>query len=153
MVGTREFALKGKEAQNRRKNQKQELWLEYYLGECELNATEAARKVGYKHPRVDGPRLAKVLADVIDSKIEERKSKARMGAEEAMALLADIARNKSHRQQIKALELHLKIHGLLSEEVHVHTDKQKILSELDEVLEAIGAARGKPLKTNGFDQN
>lgn len=34
---------------------KQRLFLEYFLGECQFNATAAARKAGYKFPNVEGP--------------------------------------------------------------------------------------------------
>jgi len=36
---------------------KQRLFVEYFLGECEYNASAAARKAGYKSPYVEGARL------------------------------------------------------------------------------------------------
>ena len=36
---------------------KQRAFVEHFLGEAQWNATEAARRAGYKHPNMAGPRL------------------------------------------------------------------------------------------------
>jgi phage terminase small subunit len=48
---------------------KQKLFLDYLLGECQYNATAAARKAGYKYPNVEGTRLlatASIQAQIDD---------------------------------------------------------------------------------------
>lgn len=34
---------------------KQRAFINYYLGESKMNATDAARRAGYKHPNKQGP--------------------------------------------------------------------------------------------------
>lgn len=66
----------------------QRVWLESYL-QC-WNATEAARIAGYKHPNVQGPRLAN--AAKMQAAISARVEQAAMGANEVLARLAQHAR-------------------------------------------------------------
>lgn len=62
---------------------------EYFI--CGMNATEAARRLGYAHPNTQGPRL---LVNVgIKSEIENRLKEKHMSADEVIARLADIARS------------------------------------------------------------
>lgn len=67
---------------------KRRAWIEEYLT-C-WNATEAARRVGYKHPNAQGPRL---LLDVsIQEIIEKRIAEKAMSADEVLLRLAEQAR-------------------------------------------------------------
>jgi hypothetical protein len=69
-------------------SRKQRVFVEEYL-KC-WNATEAARRAGYKHPNVQGPRL---LVNVsIQQAIETRLSELKMGADEVLIRLAEQAR-------------------------------------------------------------
>lgn len=69
-------------------SRKQRVFVEEYL-KC-WNATEAARRAGYKHPNVQGPRL---LVNVsIQQAIESRLSELKMGADEVLIRLAEQAR-------------------------------------------------------------
>lgn len=61
------------------------MWIAEYL-RC-FNATEAARRAGYKHPNVQGSQKKSKFADEISEALEEKA----MSAEEAMARLGDIA--------------------------------------------------------------
>lgn len=63
----------------------QKAWLEEYL-QC-FNATEAARRVGYKNPRVSGHSNKQKFADEIAERLREKH----MDAEEVLALQADVA--------------------------------------------------------------
>lgn len=65
---------------------KQKVWLEEYF-KC-WNATEAARRAGYKHPNVRGPENKTKFADEIKARLDEKA----MTAEEVLAHLADQAR-------------------------------------------------------------
>lgn len=56
------------------------------------NATEAARRVGYKYPEVDGARLKN--DPEIDAAIKARISEAAMSADEVLHRLAEQARNE-----------------------------------------------------------
>lgn len=67
---------------------KRRIFIEEYL-QC-WNATEAARRVGYKHPNNQGPRL---LLDVgIQGEIKRRLDEKAMGADEVLTRLAEQAR-------------------------------------------------------------
>jgi phage terminase small subunit len=67
---------------------KRRAFLEEFL-EC-FNATEAARRAGYKHPNVQGPTLVKL--SIIEDEIERRLKAKAMTADEALGRLADMAR-------------------------------------------------------------
>jgi phage terminase small subunit len=75
---------------------KRQAWLDQYL-QC-WNATEAARRVGYKHPNTQGPRL---LVDVsIAAEIQKRLDEMVMSADEVLRLLSRQA-NASHKSWVK----------------------------------------------------
>ncbi len=75
---------------------KRQAWLDQYL-QC-WNATEAARRVGYKHPNTQGPRL---LVDVsIAAEIKKRLDEMVMSADEVLRLLSRQA-NASHKSWVK----------------------------------------------------
>ena len=65
------------------------VFIEEYL-ECGFNATEAARRAGYKHPNVKGSQLVKVSA--IAEKIAQRIKEKSMTADEVLLRLAEQAR-------------------------------------------------------------
>jgi phage terminase small subunit len=75
-------------AAKRRLSTKQRVFVEEYLI-C-WNATEAARRAGYKHPNVQGPRL---LVNVsIQAAIQARVDEIAMSANEALLRLTEQAR-------------------------------------------------------------
>lgn len=59
--------------------------------ECGLNATEAARQLGYAFPNTQGPRL--LLNVGVREEINRRLTEKHMGADEVLARLADMARS------------------------------------------------------------
>lgn len=61
------------------------IWLSEYL-RC-FNATEAARRAGYKWPNKVGPEKKQKFAEEIEDAIQERI----MSADEALSMLSDIA--------------------------------------------------------------
>jgi len=67
---------------------KERVWLEEYF-KC-WNATEAARRAGYKHPNKIGPRKL----DKFAGEIEERIAEKVMTADQALARLSEIARGE-----------------------------------------------------------
>lgn len=67
---------------------KRQVFVEEYL-RC-WNATEAARRVGYKHPNKMGPRLVKV--GIIAEEIKRRIAEKAMATDEILLRLADQAR-------------------------------------------------------------
>ena len=69
-------------------SRKQQLWIEYYLQHW--NATEAARLVPYKVPRVSGPR--NLHNTLVQEAIKARLDEVAMGANEVLHRLAEQAR-------------------------------------------------------------
>jgi hypothetical protein len=68
---------------------KQRLFIEYYLGESNGNAADAARKAGYGSPETLGPRLVKKRS--VQAAISARIATAAMPANEVLARLSEIA--------------------------------------------------------------
>lgn len=64
---------------------KERMFVEYFLGESFFNATDAARRAGYKHPNVQGPRMLVKVS--IRNAIKERIEEAAMTANEVLARL------------------------------------------------------------------
>jgi len=69
-------------------NIKQQVFLEEYL--CCWNATEAAKRAGYKHPNKQGPRLLVHVG--IQEAVQKRLQEKHMSADEVLARVAEIAR-------------------------------------------------------------
>jgi len=67
----------------------QRMFVEYYLGESEASAADAARRAGYRCPETLGPRLVKRSA--IRAAIDARVETAAIAANEILARIADVA--------------------------------------------------------------
>lgn len=69
---------------------KQQLFVNAYLGHANLNATEAARIAGYRFPNVQGSQLKKEpdIAAAIASRLKEQT----LAADEVLRILSDQAR-------------------------------------------------------------
>jgi phage terminase small subunit len=70
-------------------NYKERLFVSYFLGESNGNATDAARRAGYVHPNKIGPRLAVKVG--IRAAIEARLAGPALTADEVLARLSDQA--------------------------------------------------------------
>jgi phage terminase small subunit len=86
------------------------------------NATEAARRAGYKQPNTQGPRL--LVNDGVKARIKEVLDDAAMSSEECLQLLSDIARGDqpAHPSQLKALELVGKAHAMFIDRSKTEVD-------------------------------
>jgi phage terminase small subunit len=119
--------------------EKQKRFADYYIETG--NATESARKAGYKQPHVQGSQNLEKLSvsEYVNSRLKELSDKRIMDAEEVMTLLTSIARDEeeedvvvfgengpeiatkgmSAKDRLKALEL-------LGKRYVMWTDKQQI---------------------------
>jgi hypothetical protein len=68
---------------------RQRLFVAHYLGASKLNASDAARRAGYLHPNVVGPRIARL--PVVQAAIEAKLDEAGLTADEVLAHLSAIA--------------------------------------------------------------
>lgn len=71
---------------------KQQAFIDYYLGESRMNATDAARRAGYKQPGVQGAQNLIKLSGPIKEATEARHEKAVAKQDEILELFTSIAR-------------------------------------------------------------
>jgi len=67
---------------------KRQALIDHYF-ECGFNATEAARRAGYKHPNVQGPTL--VNLSIVKEEIQRRLAERTLSADQVLSLLAEHA--------------------------------------------------------------
>ena len=67
---------------------KRKAWLEHYF-QCGMNATEAARRAGYKWPNKVGHRIQEAMQAEIDARLDEMA----MSSREVLARLGEMARS------------------------------------------------------------
>lgn len=70
-------------------NYRQRRFIAYYLGVSNGNATDAARRAGYPHPKENGTRLLSYVA--VRAAIDAKLDQVAMGQDEILARLSDIA--------------------------------------------------------------
>jgi len=115
---------------------KRRAWLDAYVGEAAGDGTKAAQIAGMGNAhscRVAGSRLKHALADVIAAwKLKQHEAK-KMGQEEALELLAGVARGErdASTTELKALELVLKVEGALNDKLDIRVTKEELLAQLD----------------------
>lgn len=120
-------------------------FVDAYVGPAKWNATEAAKMVGYSHPSTQGPATARKYRELIDWWVLEHKGLLVVGPVECMEILASIARNPKHKDQLRAVELAMKAHGLLSEKLLISTDRRVLESQVAELAQRLVQGRLKEL--------
>ena len=131
-------------AKRPRVSERVERFIKAYVGEARQNATEAARMAGYKAARSIGWQLTHKFRDLIEAELLKTKSTALMSVEEAQKLMSDIARGtlpNPNPSQLKALELALKMHGMLNDKLNISYDRSELSSQLDAALAALANAK------------
>lgn len=115
--------------------EKQKRFVDYYIETG--SSVEAARRAGYKHPKVQGPRLLAKVRPYVEERLKKLEDERIASAEEVLRLLTSAARGEmdeevvvvvgngknarvvkerrqiSPRDRIKAAELLAKRYGLL----------------------------------------
>ena len=112
-------------------------FLKFYFGEARGDATEAARLMGLRWPHGCGKRYKERLWGIIQEHEQALFERTTLGIEEAQALLAEIARSKTHKDQLKALELVLRIHGLLDVKLDIKLDAKSLQNEIFRAVDMI----------------
>lgn len=125
----------------RRVTGKIKAFVDAWAGPAKFNLSEAARLAGYGNPRRRGHELAKKYGDLLEAAKVEALKALKMSADEAEQGVADIARDPTHRDRIKALEMFLKMHGKLSDKLQVTVDRATLNKQLDELISTMAAAR------------
>lgn len=127
-----------------RLSKKQQTWLDYYCSASKMNATDAARRAGYKDPYKSGFENSKKLQKQISQRLQVLKEKsgasimAQQEVAERLSRFADgslmvkqLANNSklveapvAPKDQLKALELLGKSYGMF-------VDKKEVNGNLD----------------------
>lgn len=112
--------------------------------------SEAARIAGFKHARAVAVSLCKKHAQLVAEAEAEGRKGLKVSADEAEQILADIARDPTHRDRLKAAETFLKMHGKLSDKLQVTVDRATLNKQLDELIATMAAARSAERELPGL---
>ena len=116
---------------------KQQAFIDYYLGESKMNATDAARRAGYKQPKVQGAQNLSKLNLEIKKATEARHEKAVAKQDEIFELFTSIARAEETETIVTSkgqivehvpaqIKDRLKAAELLGRAYAMFTDKQEV---------------------------
>jgi hypothetical protein len=103
--------------------------------------SEAARLVGYKNPRAHACLIKKKHPQLVAEAEGEAVKLLKVSSEEAEQIVAQIARDPTHRDRLKAAETFLKMHGKLSDKLQVIVDRPTLNKQLDELIASMATAR------------
>jgi len=121
----------------KRMTPKVKAWLVAYGGEAMLNATEAARLVGYAEPEKMASRLKRLWGAEVAEAEEKFQNKFRISDEELDRHLSEIARNPEHRDRLRALELIARMKGRLNDKLKIEVDRKGMLKEIEQILSSL----------------
>lgn len=126
---------------------KQQAFINYYLGESKMNATEAARLAGYKHPNKQGPENLVKLGAYIQKATEEKRNSAIMKQDEILQLFSSIARGEEKEKVMSAsgkveelpvsVKDRIKAAELLGKAYAMFTDKRDVQISLPTLVDDI----------------
>lgn len=123
-------------------NPKQQACINYYLGEANRNASQAARLAGYRSARVMGPGIIKKFRHLIDQADAKAQDAMSISLKETMDLVASLCRDKTHKDHVVGLRLALQVHGALGDKAAVG-DLKGLRAQLEEILKQQPAAQPK----------
>lgn len=120
---------------------KQQAFINYYLGESKMNATDAARRAGYKHPNKQGPENLVKLGTQIAQRMEQMKKDSIATQEELLQFMTAVTRGEETEKLVTnagnivevpvSMKDRIKTAELLGKSYGMFTDKKKINASLD----------------------
>lgn len=113
-------------------------FVQVFWTEAEGSPSKAAAIAGFACPESVGSRMAKSLSKELEEKRIEVLESAQVSPKECLTMLGDIARTASHKDRLRAIELLLKVHGLLSDKLQVTVDRKSLIQELDRQITRLG---------------
>lgn len=116
-------------------------FLRLLVRETKGDVVEAAQRAGYRNPSNAGPQIERRFPQLVAQARSEYRASLKVSADEAEEILAEIARDKGHKDRVRAAETYLKLHGRLSEKLDVKVDRASLTKALDEEIAALTAAR------------
>lgn len=113
-----------------------------------MDPTAAARAAGYSKPVENGRRLLEKYAKIIERDKLSLFAVQKMTAEECQCLLSACGRGviAANAQQVKALELMLRVHGLLTDKVDVNLEQSDLERAMTRAVEGF-VSRQESLQT------
>lgn len=117
-----------------------------FEGEAKLDGVEACRIAGYSNPRRAWWQLRqrrRLDLEEIEKRFRERLT---MDWPEVESGIAAVARNESHKDRLKALELLAKIHGKLDPKLSIQFDRTTLENHIADIIAQLGeqSASSKP---------
>lgn len=126
--------------------ERQREFVRFYLGECSYNATEAAKRAGYKHAQKTSYRLLANagIQEEIRRVAAKAESKAVSTFEERQKFLTNVMRGEEPqdgpadmKDRLKAVELLGKTHGDFVKKVELEADPHEALrTQMSAILES-----------------
>lgn len=120
---------------------KQQAFINYYLGESKMNATDAARRAGYKHPNKQGPENLVKLGAQIAERMEQMKKDSIATQEELLQFMTAVTRGEETEKLVTnagaivevpvSMKDRIKTAELLGKSYGMFTDKKEINASLD----------------------
>lgn len=89
----------------RYKGPKVKLFLQLIYKEANGSSVRAAELAGYVDPVLSGPRLRRRYSDLVEAARLAWAETAHMGYDEALAVLAKVGRDSTHRDHVRALNM------------------------------------------------
>ncbi len=115
---------------------KQQAFINYYLGESKMNATDAARRAGYKQPKVQGAQNLSKLNQEIAERMGQMKKDSIATQEELLQFMTAVTRGEETEKLVtnagKVVEVpvsmkdRIKTAELLSKSYGMFTDKKEV---------------------------
>ena len=115
---------------------KQQAFINYYLGESKMNATDAARRAGYKQPKVQGAQNLSKLNQEITERMGQMKKDSIATQEELLQFMTAVTRGEETEKLVtnagKVVEVpvsmkdRIKTAELLSKSYGMFTDKKEV---------------------------
>lgn len=116
-------------------------FLEVIRAEPAISVLAACKKAGYGRGRWQASKMERLWGQEIAGARVEGAKAIKLSAEEAEQIAAEIARDPTHRDRLKATEMFLRMHGKLSDKLQVTVDRATLNKQLDELIATMAAAR------------
>lgn len=127
---------------------KVKLFFHYLGGECGLEGKAAAEKAGYAFGATLGSKLKRKYPKTAQMVEEKYWAGLSLQPKEIHKHLSDIARDPTHRDRFRALELASRIHGMTSEKLQITMTRPQLLKAVDEEIASILAAEQEKATVN-----
>jgi hypothetical protein len=115
------------------------LFFDALFGQAKLQTKVAAEMAGFTDLR-QGYNVINRYRPYYESRLDEFRATMQMSPDEVVEVLTEIAKDKGHKDRVRATELLGKIHGLFNEKITVRLDRTELTRSIDGVLTLIGQA-------------